>query len=79
MRGIGLALGDQLAVLGFTPACAGKVLLDSLIGSPPHTRGIAVMVIVVVLDRFTPAHTGNSPRATASFAGRWVHPRVCGG
>ena len=48
-------------------------------GSPPRMRGRAAFHSrFPALAGITPAYAGKSPRATASRAAPWDHPRVCG-
>ena len=49
------------------------------LGSPPRMRG-KVLLYCYSLSQvgITPAYAGKSPRATASRATPWDHPRVCG-
>ncbi len=51
----------------------------STIGSSPHTRGtVTHRVVVLDLQRFIPAHAGNSPPAGSGCNRPAVHPRTRG-
>ena len=48
-------------------------------GSPPLTRGIPVFFSLGLdLTRFTPAHAGNTAKASLVKSLSWVHPRSRG-
>ena len=51
----------------------------SCLGSPPHTRGIQMVVKAYSFtSRFTPAYAGNTCHFKTAIAEAWVHPRIRG-
>ena len=71
--------GDRI-----TPAHAGnsapyRSVFLSVVGSPPHMRGTALIKICPVLRvGITPAHAGNRCCSPFLFGGERDHPRTCG-
>ena len=47
-------------------------------GSPPHTRGIRLLLLILNETRFTPAYAGNTATHISSLICVQVHPRIRG-
>lgn len=48
-------------------------------GSPPRVRGkVASEMILLALERITPAYAGKRHVCSAPYKGTGDHPRVCG-